>query len=225
MAGHARAVAVNLTKKRRRKLEQIVRAGSSPQRLALRARIVLAAADGMANAEIARQLGCSVAAARTWRRRFAVHGIPGLFDKPRTGRPEVYGPSARLAVLAVATSIPPEGESQWSQAMIASHLRDRGLAISAATVGRVLAEAKARPHKVRGWLNRTDDPSFWIRAGAVCRQYLNPPPGTVLISVDEKTGIQAKSRRRPENRRPAGPGSRPRVRVHPARHHLRSSPR
>jgi transposase len=203
MAGRARAVAISLTKKRRRKLEQIVRAGSSPQRLVLRARIVLAAADGMANTGIARQLGCSVAVARTWRRRFAVRGIPGLFDKPRTGRPEVHGPSARLAVLAVATSVPPAGESQWSQAMIASHLRERGLAISAATVGRVLAEAKVRPHKVRGWLNRADDPSFWIRAGAVCRLYLAPPPGTVLISVDEKTGIQAKSRKHP------GSGARP----------------
>src|SRR6266851_7521541 len=195
MAGRAHAVAVSPTEKRRRKLEQIVRASFSPQRLVLRARIVLLAADGMANAGIARSLGCSVAVVRTWRRRFAVHGIPGLFDKPRTGRPEVHRPSARLAVLAVATSIPPEGESQWSQAMIASHLRERGLAISAATVGRVLAEAKVRPHKVRRRLNRADDLAFWIRAGAVCRLYLDPPPGTVLVSVDEKTGIQAKSRK------------------------------
>jgi len=199
MAGRAHAVAISLTRKRRRKLEQIVRAGSSPQRLVLRAKIVLAAADEMANAEIARQLGCSVAVVRNWRRRFAVRGIPGLFDKPRTGRPEVHGPSARLAVLALATSVPPAGESQWSQVMISSHLQERGLALSAATVGRVLAEAKVRPHKVRGWLNRADDPSFWIRAGAVCRLYLAPPPGTVLISVDEKTGIQAKSRKHPEN--------------------------
>ena len=204
MAGRAHAVAVSPTKKRRRKLEQIVRASSSPQRLVLRARIVLLAADGMANAGIARSLGCSVAVVRTWRRRFAVHGIPGLFDKPRTGRPEVHRPSARLAVLAVATSIPPEGESQWSQAMIASHLRERGLAISAATVGRVLAEAKVRPHKVRRRLNRADDLAFWIRAGAVCRLYLDPPPGTVLVSVDEKTGNQAKSRKHPLI--PARPG-------------------
>ena len=197
MSGSARGVAVRLTIKRRRKLEQIVAAGSSQQRLVLRARIVLAAAQGTANAQIARDLGCSVAVARCWRRRFAVRGIPGLFDKPRPGRPEVHGPSARLAVIATATSLPPEGESQWSRAMIASHLSERGLVISAATVGRVLAEAKVRPHKVRGWLNRADDPSFWIRAGAVCRLYLNPPPRTALLSIDEKTGIQAKSRKHP----------------------------
>jgi transposase len=204
MTGRARAAAIRLTTKRRRKLEQIVRAGSSPQRLVLRARIVLLAAGGMANAQIARDLGCSVAVVRTWRRRFACRGIPGLFDMPRPGRPEVHGPSARLAVLATATSVPPEGESQWSRALIAGHLRERGLAISAATVGRVLAEAKVRPHKVRGWLNRADDPSFWLRAGQVCSLYLNPPPATVLISVDEKTGIQAKSRKHPGT--PVRPG-------------------
>ncbi len=197
MAGCACAVPVRLSIKRRRKVEQIIAAGTSPQRLVLRARIVLLAAGGMTNAQIARQLGCGVAVVRTWRGRFVICGIPGLFDKPRSGRPEMHGPSARLAVIAIATSVPPEGESQWSRPLIAGHLHDRGLAISASTVSRVLAEAKVRPHKVRGWLNRADDPSFWFRAGQVCRLYLDPPPGTVLISIDEKTGIQAKSRRHP----------------------------
>lgn len=204
MAGRARAVAVKLTVKRRRKLAQILAAATSPQRLVLRARIVLLAAEGMANAQIARELGCSAVAARTWRRRFALRGIPGLFDRPRSGRREVHGPSTRLAVIAVATSTPPEGESQWSQRGIAGHLRERGLAISAATAGRVLAEAKLRPHKVRGWLNRADDPAFWAQAGAVCRLYLSPPPGTMLISIDEKTGIQAKSRKHPSSPGRAG---------------------
>ncbi len=197
MAGRACAVPVRLSIKRRRKVEQIIAAGTSPQRLVLRARIVLLAAGGMTNAQIARQLGCGVAVVRTWRGRFVICGIPGLSGKPRSGRPEMHGPSARLAVIAVATSVPPEGEPQWSRPLIAGHLHDRGLAISASTVSRVLAEAKVRPHKVRGWLNRADDPSFWIRAGQVCRLYLDPPPGTVLISIDEKTGIQAKSRRHP----------------------------
>jgi hypothetical protein len=56
-------------------------------------------------------------------------------------------------------------------------------------IGRFLAEAHARPHKVRGRLNRADDPGFWARAGAVCRLCLEPPPGTVLVCIDEKTGI------------------------------------
>lgn len=216
MAGRARAVPVKLTIKRRRKLEQIIAAGTSPQRLVLRAKIGLAAAAGKTNAQIARELGCSVAVARTWRGRLARLGIPGLFDKPRSGRPEAHGPSARLAVIAVATSVPPDGETQWPHALIAGHLRERGLAISAATVSRVLAEAKLRPHKVRGWLNRADDPAFWIRAGQVCRLYLNPPPGTALISIDEKTGIQAKSRTHPSI--PGRPGRDARREFEYARH-------
>ena len=71
MAGRACAVPVRLSIKRRRKVEQIIAAGTSPQRLVLRARIVLLAAGGMTNAQIARQLGCGVAVVRTWRGRFA----------------------------------------------------------------------------------------------------------------------------------------------------------
>jgi transposase len=193
-----------MTIKRHRKLMQIISAGTSPQRLVLRAKIILAAAEGTPNAQIARDLSCSENRVRTWRGRFAVHGIPGIFDKPRTGRPETHGPSARLAVVAAATSVPPGGESCWSHTLLARHLQERGLGISPATVGRVLADADVRPHKVRGWLNRAGDPSFWARAGAVCRLYLDPPPGTVLISIDEKTGIQAKSRTRPDI--PGAPG-------------------
>ena len=62
---------------------------------------------------------------------------------------ETHGPSARLAVVAVATSLPPDGETAWSQAAIARRLGERGLDISRAAVGRVLAEAHVRPHKVR----------------------------------------------------------------------------
>jgi DNA-binding CsgD family transcriptional regulator len=93
-------VDVEVTVKRRRKLERIVAARTSEQRLVLRARIVLAAADGMANPAIAAELGCSVPTVRTWRERFARRGVPGIFDRPRCGRPPLYGPSARLAVRA-----------------------------------------------------------------------------------------------------------------------------
>lgn len=198
------AVPVRMTIKRHRKLTRIISAGTSPQRLVLRAKIILAAAGGLPNAQIARELGCSEKTVRQWRGRFAVDGVPGIFGKPRPGRPETHGPSARLAVIAAATSVPPGGGSCWSHALLARHLRERGLDISPATIGRVLADADVRPHKVRGWLNRADDPAFWARAGAVCRLYLDPPPGTLLISIDEKTGIQAKTRVRPGI--PARPG-------------------
>jgi DNA-binding CsgD family transcriptional regulator len=99
MTGQARAVPVRMTIKRHRKLRQIIAAGTSPQRLVLRARIVLAAAEGRQNAQIARDLGCSIGTVRTWRGRFAALGIPGIFDRPRSGRPGTHGPSARLAIV------------------------------------------------------------------------------------------------------------------------------
>lgn len=89
--------------------------------------------------------------------------------------------------------------------MVADHLTGRGLALSRATVRRVLAEAKVRPHKVRGWLNRADSDAFWSQAGAVCRLYLDIPADTLLVSIDEKTGIQARSRIRPTQ--PAAPAA------------------
>ncbi len=164
----------------------------------LRARIVLLAHQQRPNAAIAAELGCSVGTVRTWRRRFAVGGLPALADRHRSGRPPVHGPSTRLAVVAIATSTPLAGASCWSHTMIVDQMAGHGLAISAATVGRILADARVRPHKVRGWLNRADDEHFWTAAGAVCVAYLRPPTNAVLISLDEKTGIQATCRKHPE---------------------------
>ena len=67
----------------------------------------------------------------------------------------------RLLIVSTATPVRPDGESCWSKGSIARHVRERGLAVSRSTVGRVLAEARTRPHKVRGWLNRAYDPAFW----------------------------------------------------------------
>jgi transposase len=74
----------------------------------------------------------------------------------------------------------------------------------ASQVGRILAEADLKPHKVRGWLNRPDDPAFFTRAQHICHLYQHIPADTVLLSLDEKTGIQAKSRKHPTRR--AQPG-------------------
>jgi transposase len=193
---------VVLGSRRKAKLEAIARRPSSPQALVRRATIVLLAHQGQANARIAAGLGCSVNMVRTWRRRFAGGGVPSLSDRPRSGRPEVYGPDVRLAIVATATSTPPDGESVWTHGMIAAHLAGTG--ISASQVGRILASLELAPHRVRGWLNRRDDGQFWAQAAAVCEVYLHPPEHTVVICIDEKTGIQAKHRRYAEQ--PARPG-------------------
>jgi transposase len=202
MARAASGDIVILGSRRKARLDAIVRRPSAPQALARRARIVLLAHAGWPNAQIARHLGCSVNTARTWRRRFVRGGVPALSDRPRSGRPEVYGPGVRLAIVAAATSIPPEGTTVWTHPLIAGQLADTG--ISPSQTGRILADLELRPHRVRGWLNRADDDQFWAQAAAVCDAYLRPPPDTVVICIDEKTGIQAKCRRYPQ--RPPAPG-------------------
>ncbi|HUY47357.1 MAG TPA: IS630 family transposase [Streptosporangiaceae bacterium] len=188
--------------RRKAKLEAIVRRGSAPRALVRRARIVLLAFRGWPNEQIARELGCAVSTVRAWRRRFTRCGLPGLRDRPRSGRPEVYGPDVRLRIAVTATSVPPEGCSAWTHRLIAAELAGTG--IPALQAGRILAGLDLAPHKVRGWLNRRDDDQFRARAAAVCDLYLRPPANTVLICIDEKTGIQAKCRKYPE--RAARPG-------------------
>src|SRR6266581_2196361 len=202
MARAASQDIVVLGSRRQARLEAIARRPSSSQALVRRARIVLLAYQRRPNSQIALELGCAAGTVRTWRRRFARGGMPALCDRPRSGRPEVYGPDVRLAIVAAATSVPPEGTSVWTHALIAGQLADTG--ISASQAGRILADLELAPHKVRGWLNRRDDDQFWDQAAAVCDIYLRPPPGTVVICIDEKTGIQAKYRKYPQ--RPARRG-------------------
>jgi transposase len=160
--------------------------------------ILLLAWQQYSNEAIAWEVGCDVATVRRTRRAWRTRGMKALDDRPRSGRPLVYDLDVRLLIVATATSESPEPVSQWTHQAIAEHLhQQRGIAISASQVGRILAEADIKPHKVRGWLNRPDDPAFFTRAQQICRLYQHIPADTVLLSVDEKTGIQAKSRKHP----------------------------
>ena len=187
---------VILGDRRRRRLEAIVAKQTAPQRMVLRARIVLAAWRGRPNAQIARDLGVSINTVRTWRRRFCAEGMPGLADRPRPGRPPVYDLDVHLAIVATITR-EPDVDSQWSHRLIAQNLAAAGIPISASQIGRILTDLDLKPHRVRGWLNRPEDPDFDVKAQQICGLYLNPVPGTVLLSLDEKTSIQAKSRKHP----------------------------
>ena len=202
MARAASKDRVILGARRKAKLEAIVRRPSAPHALVRRARIVLLAHRGWPNERIAAEVGCAVGTVRTWRRRFVRGGMPALADRARSGRPEVYGPDVLLQVVATATSMPPDGVSVWTHALIAAELADTGISVS--HVGRLLAGVELAPHRVRGWLNRRDDEQFWAQAAAVCDAYLRPQPDTVVICIDEKTGIQAKYRKYSE--RPPAPG-------------------
>lgn len=196
------ARAVVLEEEQRRQLEAVVRSRTAPVREVQRARIVLGAAAGRSNAAIARTLSIRVNTVRTWRGRFAEHGMGGLGDLPRPGRPPVYGPDVHLRIVAAVTSERPEADSQWSHQLLGEHLGGDG--ISPSQIGRILADLDLKPHRVRGWLTRRPSPDFFTRAAVVCDLYLHPPAGSIVVCIDEKTAIGARSRKHPDQ--PARPG-------------------
>ena len=205
LGGAVAAVAVTLDESARGALERLVASARAQVREVLRARIVLAAADGLANAEIARELDVAVNTVRKWRGRFAERGPDGLKDAGRPGRPKVYDDRVRVAIVAAATSAPPHPQATWTHRAIAERVAGTVFAtVSPSQVGRILADLDLKPHKVRGWLTRRDTPEFWQRAEHICDLYRTPPPGAVLLSIDEKTAIAARSRKHPG--RPATPG-------------------
>lgn len=203
--GRDAAVPVELDEETREMLQRVVCSAKAQVRQVLRARIVLAAADGVGNAAIARRLAVCVNTVRKWRGRFAERGSDGLKDAARSGRPRRYGDLARVAVVAAATSTPPGPVATWTHQAIAEHLAGTVHApISASQVGRILAGLDLKPHKVRGWLARRDTPDFWDRVQDICGLYRVPPTGAIVLSIDEKTAIQARERRYPAQ--PPRPG-------------------
>ncbi|WP_406405996.1 IS630 family transposase [Streptomyces sp. NBC_01643] len=205
VAGMVEAVVVELDERVRERLIRTAVSLKAQVRAVLRARIVLAAAEGLSNGAIARDLAVSVNTVRKWRGRFAALGRDGLKDAARSGRPKAYGPQVTVAIVAAATSAPPHPEATWSHRTIAAQVAGTAFAtISASQVGRILADLDLKPHRVRGWLTRRDTPDFWDRVADVCDLYRDPPEGAVVLSIDEKTAIAARARRHPG--RPAGPG-------------------
>jgi transposase len=184
-----------ITDEERAELQRRVRAHTTPQRTAKRARIVLLAADGLPNRQIAPMVGMNEHTVAQWRRRFEAEGLAGLQDRKRSGRPLVYDHDQRLRIVATVTQEPPDPASHWSHSQLAKALADMG--ISASQIGRILADLDIKPHRVRSWITRPDDPGFWERAADICGLYLVPPTNALVLSVDEKTGIGARSRTRP----------------------------
>jgi transposase len=186
----------------RAELVRRVRAHTAPQRMVRRCRVVLLAAEGVPNRRIALEVGINENQVGVWRKRFEADRLAGLEDRPRVGRPRRYGHDDRLAIVAKATGERPAVDSQWSHRRLAEALPDIG--ISASQIGRILSELDIKPHLVRSWLTRPEDPEFWDRAADVCGLYLSPPQNALVLSVDEKTAVAARSRKHPTV--PAAPG-------------------
>jgi transposase len=198
-----------LTDAEDRALAARLASGRTEYRDRLRAQIVLQAARGGSNAEIAEQLPVGVDTVRRWRRRFATAAgerLESLTDRPRSGRPPVHGPAVRAEAVALACALPAEKDvplSRWSCPEIARELAVRcQRAVSAASVRRWLAEDALKPWQHRSWIS-VRDPGFAVKAARVLDLYAGLwdgrplGPGDFVVCADEKTSIQARCRCHP----------------------------
>jgi transposase len=190
------ATPIVLTKEEADELKAVVRAHKSPQRLVRRSRIVLLAAKGTSSCEISEKVGICEEYVAVWRQRYLDKRFAGLADAPRSGRPRRIGHDERIAIAAAATAAkdPDDPVSTWNCFELADKLRAEGIEVSATWLYRILKAMDIDLTRTRGWLNRRDDPEFWDRVRDVCGLYLSPPQDAIVLSVDEKTGIQAKQR-------------------------------
>jgi transposase len=185
------AAAVVLTDDERAQLEAWARRPKSAQALALRSRIVLAAADGLGNTAIAGKLGIAVSSARKWRSRFLALRLDGLTDEPRPGRPRTVTDEQVEAVITATLESTPANATHWSTRSLAGEL---GLSQSA--VSRIWRAFALQPHRQESWkLSR--DPLFIDKVRDVVGLYLDPPERAVVMCVDEKSQIQALDRTAP----------------------------
>ena len=188
---HPVAVEVVLSGEEREQLERWSRRRTSAQALAQRSRIVLLAADGLKNTEIAEQLGIRRAMAARWRLRFVEHRLDGLTDEPRPGRPRTVTDDQVEEVIVKTLESTPKDATHWSTRSMAKEV---GLTQSA--VLRIWQAFGLQPHRQESW-KLSKDPLFVDKIRDVVGLYLNPPERAVVLCVDEKSQIQALDRTAP----------------------------
>ncbi len=190
---------IELSDGEREVLEAIVRASSSEVRMVERARIVLAAGEGVKGTEIASRVGCSEPTVLKWRSRYARDGIAGLRDASRPGPPLTYGPQVRALLIAKACTRPPATEEGARQERWTYEQLGAAVGMSGSQAHEILARAAIKPHLTEYWImSDFSRPEFEERCSAICGLYVDPPENVLVVSIDEKTGIQAKAPTKPD---------------------------
>ena len=183
---------VDLNDSQRAKLLRMSRARSSSSRSRERAQIILLAADGLQNNEIALRLGQDRKKVGRWRARFAEGGIEAILkDKTRPGRIPSIPTATRSKIIKLTTEKNPEGETHWSRTTMA-----REVGVSPSTVGRVWAAAGLKPHRIKSF-KLSNDKHFEEKLEDIVGLYLSPPEHAIVLSCDEKSQIQALDRTQP----------------------------
>ncbi len=182
---------VVLSEAEREVLERWARRPKSAQALALRCRIVLAAADGESSKEIAGRLGCNPSTVGRWRGRFAERGLDGLHDEPRPGKPRSIGDDDIERVIVKTLEEQPPNATHWSTRSLAA-----ASGMSQTAVSRIWRAFGLKPHQTESF-KLSPDPQFIDKVRDIVGLYLNPPDAAVVLCVDEKSQIQALDRSAP----------------------------
>lgn len=189
MANHSRAFI--LSDENRVELERIVRSSSTPAGLSRRARAVLLMADSISGSEVALLTGYTTVQVSRIRRRFAEAGLSGLQERPRSGRPRAVSARKTAQVVAMTLKPPKSGTSHWSSRDLSTEV-----GLSHSTVHRIWKAHALKPHRIETFKFSTD-PNAEEKIYDVVGLYMNPPTNAVVISLDEKTQIQALGRTQP----------------------------
>ena len=178
--------------KERRELEAVVTKPTMPQRTVRRARILLEAASGVSNAEIARHVGIARTHVVQTRRRFEERGIESVYaDAPGRGRPKLISESKVAKIVETVLEKKPRNATHWSSRDLASR---HGVSFS--SVQRILRAHNLQPHRVQNF-KFSADPKFVEKLRDIVGLYMAPPTNAIVLSVDEKSSVQALERTAP----------------------------
>lgn len=186
-----KATSIMLSQENRDYLLSLVRSRSLPQALARRAKIVLLAADGQSNQEIAQEVGLCRASVGLWRNRYVKQGLMGLYDELRPGGPRSIGDEKIQLLINKTLKSKPKGSTHWTVRSVAKETK-----LSKSTVQRVWSAFGIRPHRQKHFKLSTD-PFFVEKVRDIVGLYLNPPEKAMVLCVDEKSQIQALDRTQP----------------------------
>jgi len=176
----------------RKQLVTLSRQRNIPRGILLRVNIVLGAAEGLANHVLARDLSTSLPTVLSWRKRYEREGLGGLFtDRPRSGRPKRISEKREAAIVEATIKTVPRDATHWSVRTMAASQK-----VSSATVQRIWKKHKLQPHRVESF-KFSNDPEFAPKVRDIVGLYMNPPDKAIVLSVDEKSQIQALDRTQP----------------------------